>query len=73
MNRLEELRIAAGYESQRELAAEINRRANGDRAKEVSYTSIARMEANDANPRWSIVNTLARFFGVSAEYLMGED
>ena len=71
MNRLKALRVAAGYDSQRELAAEISRRANGDKSMEVSYASIARLEAGDANPRWNIVNALARFFKVSSDYLMG--
>lgn len=73
MNRLKALRIAAGYDSQRELAAAISHWANGATDKEVSYASIARMEADNANPRWNIVNTLARFFGVSADYLMGAE
>ncbi len=71
MNRLKALRVAAGYDSQRELALEISRRANGDKSMEVSYASIARLETGDANPRWNIVYALARFFNVSTDYLMG--
>lgn len=70
MNRLKALRVAAGYDSQRELAAAISQKANGDKSMEVSYASIARLEAGDANPRWNIVNALARFFRVSTDYLM---
>lgn len=75
MNRLKALRVAAGYDSQRELASEINRqaRAKGDKAMEVSYASIARMEAGDANPRWNIVRALSDFFHVPADYLMGRE
>ena len=73
MNRLKALRVAAGYNSQRELAAAISRWANGNTDKEVSYASIARMEAGSDNPWWSNVNALARFFQVSADYLMGTE
>lgn len=73
MNRLKALRIAAGYDSQRELANAIASQANGNRALTVSYASIARMEAGEANPRWNIVHALAHFFRVPADYLMGAE
>ncbi len=73
MNRLKALRIAAGYDSQRELASAIASQANGNEALTVSYASIARMEAGEANPCWNIVYALAHFFHVPSDYLMGTE
>ena len=73
MNRLKELRVSNGYATQQDLAKAIQVWAGEDRDKQVTYPSIARMEAGGVNPRWNIVNALAHFFGVSAEYLMGAE
>ena len=72
MTRLKKLRERKGICSQRELAHEINAWAGEDTSKQVSYASIARMEAGTANPRWNIVRALSKFFDVSPNYLMGE-
>ncbi len=59
-NRIKELRIERGL-NQRELAAEIK----------VSQPTVAAWEKGDKEPLGTRIYRLAKFFGVSADYLLG--
>lgn len=40
----------------------------------VAYTTVQHLESNpDFDPRWSSITTLASFFRVSVDYLMGKE
>ncbi|MFQ9423057.1 MAG: helix-turn-helix domain-containing protein [Christensenellaceae bacterium] len=43
------------------------------RLVDISQSSIARYELNQAEPRLSDIRKLAIFFGVTADYLVGMD
>jgi len=66
-NRLQELRIEKGYESQREFARVISKHMG----RKISYGTINKMEHQKGNPSWSVLENLASFLDVSVEYLMG--
>ena len=70
MNRLRELRIAKGWESQKAFTSFLNKQLN----IEVSPSTISLIElGKNENPYWQLVLGLSRYFGVSTEYLMGVD
>lgn len=70
MNRIKELRIAKGHESQREFAHFISTVLG----YKVSNSTIHLLEANkNNNPYWRLVAVLADYFNVSADYLMGRE
>lgn len=66
-NRIKELRVAKGHESQREFANFITNTLGCN----VSYATINKLENQIGNPTWEIVDTLAGYFGVTTDYLMG--
>ncbi|WP_303838974.1 helix-turn-helix domain-containing protein [Selenomonas ruminantium] len=66
-NRVKELRVAKGHDSQREFANFITNTLGCP----VSYATISKLEKQTANPTWEIVDTLAGYFGVTTDYLMG--
>ena len=70
MNRIKELRIAKGHESQREFAHFISTVLG----YKVSNSTIHLLEANkNNNPYWGLVAVLADYFNVSTDYLMGRE
>lgn len=70
MNRIKELRIAKGHESQREFARFITNTLGYS----VSNGTISLLESNKTNnPSWKLVAVLADYFNVSTDYLMGRE
>ena len=68
MNRLRQLQIAKGIDSQRELANIITKQYGTP----LTYVTISRIEAGyNENPKFRTLYALAQFFDVSIEYLMG--
>ena len=68
MNRIHQLRIAKGIESQRELAQILTTQLGVP----ITFATISRLESGDnENPRVKTAYALAKFFDVSIEYLMG--
>lgn len=66
-NRVKELRVAKGHESQREFANFIS----NNLGCKVSYGTINKLENQVGNPTWDLLDVLATYFGVSTDYLMG--
>ena len=67
INRVKELRVARGHESQREFADFITKQ----RGCPVSYGTINKLENQTGNPTYELLDALARYFGVSIDYMMG--
>lgn len=68
MNRLKQLRESAGITSLRGFEATMK-----EHGVNVTYSTLQRFENGTSNPTWELVHGLARFFGVSADYLMGTE
>ena len=69
MNRIQQLRVAKGSESQRELAHIMTSQCNTP----MTFATISRLESGQTdNPKYKTILALARYFGVSVEYLMGD-
>lgn len=70
MNRVRELRIARGHESLREFA----RFVSNTLGYSVSASTLSLIENNkNLNPSWGLISTLADYFMVSSDYLMGKE
>ncbi|BAL85173.1 putative HTH DNA binding protein (plasmid) [Selenomonas ruminantium subsp. lactilytica TAM6421] len=67
LNRVKELRVAKGHESQREFANFVTNNLGCP----VSYGTINKLENQNGNPTWELLDTLATYFQVSTDYLMG--
>lgn len=67
VNRVKELRVAKGHDSQREFADFITKNLNCP----VSYGTINKLEKQTGNPTWELLDVLATYFGVTTDYLMG--
>lgn len=68
-NRLQELRVARGIDSQRELAHIMTAQVGVP----MTFAAISRLESGETkNPYYGTVHALAKYFGVSTDYLMGE-
>ncbi len=78
MNRIKELREKKGFTSIKEFAHFVENELHYP----VSVATMVLLEAdkemegtkiiNGANPQYNLVKTLADYFGVSIEYMMGE-
>lgn len=78
MNRIKELREKKGFDSIREFARFVENELNYP----VSVSTMVLLEKDKrmagtkiidgANPQYNLVKTLANYFGVSIEYMMGE-
>lgn len=66
-NRIKELRVAKGHESQREFANFITNTLGCT----VSYGTINKLENQNGNPTWELLDVLATYFNVTTDYLMG--
>ena len=66
-NRVKELRVAKGHESQREFANFIT----NNLGCAVSYGTINKLENQTGNPTWELLDVLATYFNVTTDYLMG--
>ncbi len=67
-NRLRELRIAKGWDSM----AEFCRFVNNQLGYKVSLSNMSTLETHKhENPYWQLVVVLAKYYGVSTDYLMG--
>ena len=67
LNRIKELRVAKGHESQREFANFVSTHLGC----KVSYRTINKLENQEGNPTWELLDVLASYFQVSTDYLMG--
>jgi len=68
MNRIAELRKEKGFTSIREFTHFINDNLHYD----VSVATMVLLEKDKTDPQYNLVKTLANYFGVSIEYMMGE-
>lgn len=68
MNRIAELRKEKGFTSIREFTHFISDELHYD----VSVATMVLLEKDKTNPQYRLVKTLANYFGVSIEYMMGE-
>lgn len=68
MNRIKELREKKGFTSIREFTHFINDQLHYD----VSVATMVLLENNKTDPQYNLVKTLANYFNVSIEYMMGE-
>lgn len=69
MNRVKQMRVAKGIDSQRELADIMTKLRHAP----MTFATISRLESGETdNPKYKTIKALADFFGVSVEYLMGD-
>lgn len=68
MNRIKELREKKDFTSIREFTHFINDQLHYD----VSVATMILLEKDKTKPQYNLVKTLANYFGVSIEYMMGE-
>lgn len=68
MNRIKELREKKGFTSIKEFTHFINDNLHYD----VSVATMVLLENNKTDPQYNLVKTLANYFNVSIEYMMGE-
>lgn len=68
MNRIKELREKKGFTSIREFTHFINDNLHYD----VSVATMVLLEKDKTDPQYNLVKTLANYFNVSIEYMMGE-
>lgn len=67
-NRIKELRLAQGFTSLPLFVHFVNH----ELGYEISVQAMSRLEQHQTeNPYWELVNVLSKYFGVTAEYLMG--
>lgn len=67
-NRIKELRLAQGFTSLPLFVHFVNH----ELGYEVSVQTMSRLEEHQTeNPYWELVSLLSKYFGVTAEYLMG--
>ena len=68
MNRIKELREKKGFTSIREFTHFINDQLHYD----VSVATMVLLEKDKTDPQYNLAKTLANYFNVSIEYMMGE-